>query len=296
MSSRLVGSVNASLRSPALRGQRWWIVDAYKHRVGRLASQIPKLLTGKGMKPTWTPTADCGDYVVVVNAKHVEFSGHKWQQKYYRWHTGWVGHLKEIQAQRLKEKDPQRILRKAIVRMLKKTPMRRVYNSRLLIFPDQDHPFVDKNLKEFVPLRSYNEYAVQGYNPELDDAYDITLKQEGKDVTLSAVRREKSKTKKLRQQRGIAKAAGLYGNAAGPNFPDYVHGFAPLGPAVTPQELHFLKKLISSGYNGENWPQTGLVKSHMDAVSNTLRKSTTDHSTPGTATEPNNRAPRRANK
>lgn len=76
------------------------------------------------MKPTWTPTADCGDYVVVVNAKHVEFSGHKWQQKYYRWHTGWVGHLKQIQAQTLKEKEPERILRKAIIRMLKKTPVR----------------------------------------------------------------------------------------------------------------------------------------------------------------------------
>jgi hypothetical protein len=170
--------------------------------------------------------------------------------------------------------------------------MRRVYNSRLLIFPDQDHPFVDKNLKEFVPLRSYNEYAVQGYNPELDDVYDITLKQEGNDVALSAVRREKSKTKRLRQQRGIAKAAGLYGNAAGPNFPDYAHGFTPLGPAVTPQERHFLNKLISSGFSGENWPQTGLVKSHMDSVSNTLRKQAGIDPAQTTAAEPHNRAPR----
>lgn len=176
--------------------------------------------------------------------------------------------------------------------LLTRFQMRRVYNSRLLIFPEQDHPFDDKNLKEFVPHRSYNDYAVQGYNPELDDAYDLTFRNVGDNVEFSAVRREKSKTRKLKQQRGIAKAAGLYGKAAGPNFPDIDHGFVPIGPAITPQEKHFLQKLIDSGYNGQTWPKTGLVQSHMEEVAKTLRKEAGLPEIPTYSDAPTNRARR----
>ena len=70
--------------------QRWWVVDASERRVGRLASAIAVVLMGKH-RPTYTPHVDTGDHVVVINADNIEFSGKKWQQKLYRWYTGYQG-------------------------------------------------------------------------------------------------------------------------------------------------------------------------------------------------------------
>lgn len=106
--------------------------------VGRLASQIATLLTGKH-KPTYVPRLDGGDHVVVVNATEVVFTGRKWDQKLYRHHTGWPGGLKEMSARRMREKFPERILEYAVKGMLPKNTLRKQRMNRLHVYPGPEH-------------------------------------------------------------------------------------------------------------------------------------------------------------
>lgn len=106
-------------------GLRFRVIDARGQVVGRLASQIAKILTGKD-KPTYRPNQDCGDAVVVVNASQVEFTGRKWDNKLYRWHTGYPGGLKERSAKDQEAREPGSVLQKAVMGMLPKTNLRRV--------------------------------------------------------------------------------------------------------------------------------------------------------------------------
>lgn len=106
-------------------GLRFRVVDAKGQVVGRLASQIAKVLTGKD-KPTYLPHVDDGDAVVVVNAAQVDFTGRKWDQKLYRWHTGYPGGLKERTARDQLAREPEAVLQKAVMGMLPKNNMRRV--------------------------------------------------------------------------------------------------------------------------------------------------------------------------
>lgn len=101
------------------------MIDAKGQVVGRLASQISKILTGKD-KPTYRPNQDCGDAVVVINAGDVDFTGRKWDNKLYRWHTGYPGGLKERTAKDQQSRDPGSVLQKAVMGMLPKTNLRRV--------------------------------------------------------------------------------------------------------------------------------------------------------------------------
>jgi len=119
----------------------WHLVDADGQTVGRLASQISALLRGKH-KPTFLPNKDIGDTVVVVNASKVQFSGNKWQDKLYRWHTGYPGGLKERPAVRMLERNPIQILRKAVVGMLgNRNRLRHGYiEPRLKIYAGPNHP------------------------------------------------------------------------------------------------------------------------------------------------------------
>jgi large subunit ribosomal protein L13 len=120
--------------------QCWHLVDAKNQVVGRLALQVANILRGKH-KPTFMPNKDMGDYIVVINANKVQFSGKKWKDKLYRWHTGYPGGLKERSAQEMLEKNPTKILRSAILGMLSRTTLRRSYmESRLKIYPDATHP------------------------------------------------------------------------------------------------------------------------------------------------------------
>ena len=86
----------------------WHLVDARDQIVGRLATQIVHILRGKH-KPTFAPHYDCGDVVVVINADKVIFSGRKFQNKKYRWHTGWVGGLKERTVAEQMERKPEEV-------------------------------------------------------------------------------------------------------------------------------------------------------------------------------------------
>ena len=92
--------------------QKWWIVDATDKVVGRLASDIAVILMGKH-RPTYTPHVDTGDFVVVVNAEKVAFTGKKWDQKKYTWYTGYTRLRWETAAQRREEK-PEKILTEAV--------------------------------------------------------------------------------------------------------------------------------------------------------------------------------------
>ena len=118
--------------------QEWWLVDASDKIVGRLASEIAVILMGKH-RPTYTPHVDTGDFVVIVNAEKVKFSGNdKWNQKKYTWYTGYPGQKSQTAADRL-AKRPEMILREAVRRMLPKNKLGRKMLAKLKIFSGPDH-------------------------------------------------------------------------------------------------------------------------------------------------------------
>ena len=129
----------ASLK-PADVEKKWIVIDAENAVVGRLASFIAMRLRGKH-RPDYTPHVDSGDYVVVVNADKVKFTGNKLKDKTYYWHTGYPGGIKERTADKiLGGKFPERILEKAVERMLpKESPLARAQMTHLRIFAGPEH-------------------------------------------------------------------------------------------------------------------------------------------------------------
>jgi len=128
--------------------KKWYLVDASDKIVGRMATQIAMRLRGKH-KPIFTPHADTGDFVVVVNAEKVAFSGKKWDRKIYYRHTGFMGGLKEITAGKLLEKKPEEILRLAVKRMLPKNSLGRRQLKKLKIYAGADHPHEAQQLENW---------------------------------------------------------------------------------------------------------------------------------------------------
>lgn len=118
--------------------QHWWLVDAQDKIVGRLASDLAVILMGKH-RPTYTAHVDTGDFVVVVNAEKVVFSGKKWERKRYTWYTGYPGQKSETAEKRLSKK-PEQILREAVRRMLPKNKLGRRMLSKLKVYVGPDHP------------------------------------------------------------------------------------------------------------------------------------------------------------
>lgn len=118
--------------------RKWYVVDATDMVVGRLASQIAAVLRGKN-KPTFTPNVDCGDFVIVINADKMVLTGKKLEQKYYRYHTGYVGGLKEIQFKRMMEKYPDRVLYNAVKGMLPKNSLGRGMVKKLKVYAGSEH-------------------------------------------------------------------------------------------------------------------------------------------------------------
>lgn len=137
----MAGARNGLLRGvESLEGLRLRLVDAQGQVVGRLASQIATILQGKD-KPTFQPNRDDGDVVVVVNADKVELTGRKWDQKLYRWHTGYPGGLKERTAKEHFARKPDAILREAVLGMLPKNNLRRSMARKLRIYTGERHDF-----------------------------------------------------------------------------------------------------------------------------------------------------------
>lgn len=121
--------------------KRWFLINAENYTLGRLASCIAKILTGK-YKPIYVPYMDVGDYVIVVNAEKVRLTGKKWEDKYYRWHTGYMGGLKEISARDLLKKDPRKLIYFAVSGMLPKNKLRKKFEKKLRIYVGENHPHV----------------------------------------------------------------------------------------------------------------------------------------------------------
>ncbi len=119
--------------------KKWHVVNAEGKIVGRLATKVATILRGKD-KPQFTPHADCGDFVIVVNAEKVNFSGKKWIQKTYYWHTGYPGGLRSITADKLLEKKPEEIIKKAVWGMLPKNKWQKKLIQRLKVYTGDEHP------------------------------------------------------------------------------------------------------------------------------------------------------------
>lgn len=117
---------------------KWWLVDGTDKVVGRLASDIAVILMGKH-RPTYTPHVDTGDFIVVINADKVVFTGKKWEQKRYTWYTGHPGLRSETAARRMRRR-PEMILREAVRRMLPKNKLAAKMLSKLKIYTGDQHP------------------------------------------------------------------------------------------------------------------------------------------------------------
>jgi large subunit ribosomal protein L13 len=125
---------------PAEIEKKWVMIDAEGLVVGRLASVVALRLRGKHL-PTFTPHVDCGDNVIVVNAAKIVLTGRKREKKVYRYHTGYIGGIKERTARSILEgRFPQRIVEKAVERMLPRGPLGRRQLGNLRVYPGPDHP------------------------------------------------------------------------------------------------------------------------------------------------------------
>jgi large subunit ribosomal protein L13 len=126
------------IAKPADVQRKWYIVDAEGKTLGRLATEIATVLRGKH-KVTFTPHVDGGDFVVVVNAEKVVLTGKKLDQKMYRYHTGYVGGLKEITYREMMEKKPEEVVMHAVSGMLCKNKLRSKMMTRLRVFAGPNH-------------------------------------------------------------------------------------------------------------------------------------------------------------
>ena len=124
--------------------KKWHVVDAEDKILGRLATQIAVRLRGKH-KPIFTPHADTGDFVVVVNAEKIALTGRKWDQKIYYHHSRYPGGLKQISARKLLEKKPEELVRMAVKRMLPKNSLGRRQLKKLKIYVGSEHPHEAQN-------------------------------------------------------------------------------------------------------------------------------------------------------
>lgn len=121
--------------------QKWYVVDASGKVLGRLATQIAKVLRGKH-KPEFTPHADAGDHVIVVNAAQIKVTGKKESDKVYYSHSGYPGGIKEITFDKMMQKDPTRILEIAVKGMMPKNPLGRAMLRKLKVYAGAEHPHV----------------------------------------------------------------------------------------------------------------------------------------------------------
>jgi large subunit ribosomal protein L13 len=119
--------------------RKWWLIDAEDLVVGRLSTIVANILRGKH-KATFTPNIDCGDHVIIVNAEKVKFTGKKYAEKLYYWHTGYPGGIKNKTARNIFEgKFPERILNYAISRMISRGPLQRDIMTKLHIYKGGEH-------------------------------------------------------------------------------------------------------------------------------------------------------------
>ena len=118
--------------------RKWFVVDARGKTVGRLATEVARILSGKN-NPNWTPFLDMGDHCVVINARHAVFKGSKNDQKMYRYHTLYPGGLRETSVKDMFIKKPEQIIELAVKGMLPKTKLGKAMAKKLKVYADGDH-------------------------------------------------------------------------------------------------------------------------------------------------------------
>ena len=126
------------MASPATIERKWYVVDATGYTLGRLSSEIAKVLRGKN-KPTYTPHIDTGDYVIVINAEHIKVTGKKLDQKIYYNHSDYVGGMKETTLKEMLAKKPERVIELAVKGMLPKEPLGREMITKLHVYAGAEH-------------------------------------------------------------------------------------------------------------------------------------------------------------
>jgi large subunit ribosomal protein L13 len=119
--------------------RNWYVVDASGQTLGRLASEIARIVRGKH-KPIYSPCVDVGDFVIVINAEKVHVTGRKMDQKVYYRHSGYPGGLKEVSLRRMLEEHPTRVIEHAVRGMLPKTRLGRKMIKKLKVYAGSDHP------------------------------------------------------------------------------------------------------------------------------------------------------------
>lgn len=126
------------MASPSTIERKWYVVDATGHTLGRLSSEIAKILRGKN-KPTYTPHIDTGDYVIVVNADKIKVTGKKMEQKIYYNHSDYVGGMRETTLAELMAKKPTDVITLAVKGMLPKGPLGRSMITKLHVYAGPEH-------------------------------------------------------------------------------------------------------------------------------------------------------------
>ena len=132
--------MNTFMASPSTIERKWYVLDATGYTLGRLAANVAAVLRGKN-KPTFTPSLDTGDYVIIVNADKVKVTGKKLDQKIYFNHSDYVGGMKETTLRELMAKKPERAVELAVKGMLPKGPLGRTMYTKLHVYagPEHDH-------------------------------------------------------------------------------------------------------------------------------------------------------------
>ena len=131
--------MNSFMANPAKVERKWYVVDAAGYTLGRLASEVAKVLRGKN-KPVFTPHIDTGDYVVIVNAEKIKVTGKKLDQKIYYHHSEYVGGMKETTLREMLDKKPEKVIEHAVKGMLPKGPLGRQMFTKLHVYAGPEHP------------------------------------------------------------------------------------------------------------------------------------------------------------
>ena len=126
------------MASPATIERKWYVVDATGYTLGRLASEVAKILRGKN-KPIFTPFIDTGDYVIITNADKIKVTGKKLEQKAYYRHSDYVGGMKETTLKEMLNKKPERVIELAVKGMLPKGSLGREMYKKLFVYAGPDH-------------------------------------------------------------------------------------------------------------------------------------------------------------
>ncbi|MCL2634192.1 MAG: 50S ribosomal protein L13 [Oscillospiraceae bacterium] len=128
--------------------RKWYILDAADKPLGRVAAQAAVLLRGKH-KPVFAPHCDCGDHVIIINCSKAVLTGNKLQNKYYRWHTGYIGHLKEVRYDKLMAEKPEKAMMLAVNGMLPNTTIGRKALTRLRVYRGAEHKNAAQRPEEY---------------------------------------------------------------------------------------------------------------------------------------------------